>query len=230
MGLLDVDLSDVGIVLDHLQGGMPEQALQGEQVPAGTQVGDREGVSESMWMGFSNPRLLPQRGDGLAQGVPVQRPAELADEERRLGVLPLLPVGQVALQETPGGFAGVDRPPLAALGLAFHAGTDMDPPGLLVHVPHPQGAQLAGPQTGVEEHHQDGLVALAGRALHNVLAPVVGVCLGAVVAGLEQGFNVLALERLHRRVLGTRGRGIFFIGSGISNSRLAQVKKAETLT
>jgi hypothetical protein len=42
--LLDIHLGDAGVVLDHLQGGMTQQALQGKKVAAGAQVGDREGM------------------------------------------------------------------------------------------------------------------------------------------------------------------------------------------
>jgi hypothetical protein len=65
--LLQVGLGDHEVALDHLQGLVAEDGLQGKDVAAVAQKGDGEGVAVAVGMGVGNAGALAgqfQRGLG----------------------------------------------------------------------------------------------------------------------------------------------------------------------
>ena len=58
MGLLQVGLGDHEVVLDHVQGLVAEDGLQGKDVAAVAQEGDGEGVAQAAEMGAGNAGAL----------------------------------------------------------------------------------------------------------------------------------------------------------------------------
>ena len=58
MRLLHIYLRNLGVVAHHIQRTMPQEHLQGEHIPARTQIGDGKSMPEFMRVSFSS--LLPE--------------------------------------------------------------------------------------------------------------------------------------------------------------------------
>jgi hypothetical protein len=99
--LLDIYLGNARLVLDHVQRAMAQQRLQREHVSAGTQIRDGERVTESVWMALAYLSLPAQFYDHVAKRVTVQWAVELAHKQWRVGILAILPFGQVAPHSSP---------------------------------------------------------------------------------------------------------------------------------
>jgi hypothetical protein len=202
-----IDICHPRIMLNHLQRAVTQQVLQGKDIPARAQVGDREGVTETVGVGMRHPRLLPQPTDQLAQRVAPHWVPVTAHKQRRLRVLSILLAGsQVAPQRAPRSLAQVDKAPFAAFGVPGDPVLDGDLPSLLVHIADVQPAYFGSAQPGIQQDHNDRLVAVTGDPLHGKRAPAFGLGLQADIAGFDQSLNLLACERLNW-FLGELGRG-----------------------
>ena len=69
MGLLHIDLGDLGIVTDHVQAAMTKHLLQGKDIATGAQISDREGVPELVRVGVFHASSFSDAFDQQAQGV-----------------------------------------------------------------------------------------------------------------------------------------------------------------
>ena len=104
MGLSQVGLGDLEVALDHFQGLVAEDGLQGKDVAAVAQEGDGEGVAEAVGVGAGDAGALAGGLDEAAQDGAVEGPAQAGGEER-LGRLSVTSDGQVA----PDGMLGPGR-------------------------------------------------------------------------------------------------------------------------
>ena len=69
MRVLHVYLGDLSVVAHHIQGTMPQQGLQGKDIPAGAQIGDRHGMPEFVGVGFFDSSSGTQPVDQDAQTI-----------------------------------------------------------------------------------------------------------------------------------------------------------------
>ena len=63
MCVFNVDLGDGNVALDHLQGGVAEDALEFEDVAAIAEECDGEGMAEAMGVGVGDVGALAQAAD-----------------------------------------------------------------------------------------------------------------------------------------------------------------------
>lgn len=150
MGGGDVGLGDGEVAADHVEGGVPEEALEGEDVHPVAQRLDGADVAEA---------VAVDAGDAGAQADAVDEPAEDVaghgqagrggDERRERGVAVV-----AGLEVTPQRLDGARADGHGALAGAL-AG-DGEPGVLEVDGGEAQVAQLAGADAGVEEE-EDGL-------------------------------------------------------------------------
>jgi len=67
MGFLDIQIGNSGIASHHIKRAMPEQSLQGENIPTRAKIGDRKGVPEAMRIGILYIRSLSNTLNQLSQ-------------------------------------------------------------------------------------------------------------------------------------------------------------------
>jgi hypothetical protein len=83
----DVDRGELYVPPDHRQGGVPEQALEGEHVAASKDealgAGVAQGVGGAAHAGDAH--LLPVTGHDRPEVLAVKGPAPTGDEERVVG-------------------------------------------------------------------------------------------------------------------------------------------------
>ena len=96
MGLLNINLCDSCVASYHIQAAVTEQGLQCEQISSSAQIGDGKCMPEPMWVTLFHAGFLSQAGDQLAQHVLVHRAVELAQKQRRLGILAIFSLGEIA--------------------------------------------------------------------------------------------------------------------------------------
>ena len=63
MGFLNVDLGDLGVVPHHFERAVAQERLKREEIPAGPQVRDGEGVPESVRVTTRHLGLRAQPSD-----------------------------------------------------------------------------------------------------------------------------------------------------------------------
>jgi hypothetical protein len=96
MRLLHIDLGNLGIVTDHVQAAMPQHLLQGEDIATRSQKSNCEGVPEFVRVGVFHPGPFSDAFDQEAQRTRVEMSAMLVEKNRRIGIICVFPVNQVA--------------------------------------------------------------------------------------------------------------------------------------
>jgi hypothetical protein len=213
MRVLHVYLSNLGIVTHHIQRAMSQQRLEGEDISASTQIGDGKGVAKPVRMDVNNPTALAQTPHQDTQTVVVERSISLADEERRLQVVPFFSAGQVA----PDGFSGnppqVSDAPFAAFCTSTDPMPDIHFAGFHVHISNRQRTKLIRAQTGIQQSQDNGLVTVGAGPAHDKSLAVKRLGFTRIQAGFEQFFDVLLAKGLND-LLGKFRWGDFFGGIG----------------
>lgn len=68
MRFVDVHLRELEVDPDHVQGGMPQESLQGVGIASIAQVLDGEGMAESVWVDVLHAGTRTQGNEHLSQG------------------------------------------------------------------------------------------------------------------------------------------------------------------
>lgn len=182
MGAVDVGLGNGEIVAHHHQGGVAEDHLEGVNIATVAQVGDGEGVAETVWVDAEHAGAGPGQVEQVVELVAGEG-ALVGGDEERFGDLVVFARGE-GLPDGGGG-ARADGDPALFIALAV---ADAHAQGFEVAVADLQIAQFGGAQAGIEEEEGNGTVAVAGGAFvaHHLAS---GQCVRAVVGqGFEDGF------------------------------------------
>ena len=213
MRVFHVYLRNLGIVAHHIQRAMSQQRLKREDISARTQIGDGEGVAKFMWMNMREICPFTQTPDQDAQAVAVEWAITGADEEGSLGIISILPCGQVAPNSFAGNFTQVSDPAFSTLCTSANPMPDIHLAGFQIHVLDGQRTELGGTQTSVQQGQDNGLVTVGAGSTHDKSLPVIRLSFPRVDAGLDQLFNVLFGKSLNY-VLRKLGRGDVNKGAG----------------
>ena len=150
---VQIDLGQLEVVADHIEGGVAKDALEGECVAAVAQESDGEGMPETVRMAVGHPGALTGSVEQLEELGAIERAAGVGDEEGSLDRFPF--AGDQVLEDS---FAGAGRNGDDALTIAFAEGEHI--PVAQVHIDDFEAAQLGGAQAGIEQEQDDGAVAV----------------------------------------------------------------------
>ena len=209
MRVLDIDLRDGDIVLDHVEGAVAKQLLQREDIAAAAQKLNGKGVPHAVRMKVRHTGLLAQTIEQKPEAGLVHRLVVATQKEWVLWIsVILLTLGQVAPQLAARTFLDKDKTLLAAFAKAHpHLA------GLGVVIANRQATQFGGAQATVEQNLDQRAVAGGGAAFVGKAAPVTGLGLAAQLAGFEQGFDLFLVEGLDLGFLKLWGRdAVYRIG------------------
>lgn len=188
--IFHVYFGNLSVVTYHIQRAMSQQGLQGKDVAARTQVGDGKGVAKFVRVDVVDLCPFPQAPDQDAQAVAVERPVAGADEKRGLRVVPILSGREV----TPDGFSSnlsqESCAPFAAFSPAADPMPDVNFPGFQIQIPNRQGTKLGGPQSGIQQGQDDGLVAVSTGAAHHKFSTLFRLSLARIDAGFDHLFDI----------------------------------------
>src|SRR3972149_2422841 len=93
--LLYVYLGDAGIMSHHVQRRVTEQRLEREQVAATPQIGNRESVTESVWMALLDVGPCAQSHNHEPQRCLVHRATVRHGEQRRFRIIAILALDEI---------------------------------------------------------------------------------------------------------------------------------------
>ena len=82
MGVLEIFADQGEVVIDHAQGAMAKDALEGEGISAVTQIFDSEGMAEAMRADPRDPGFIAKAGEQLLDGVAIHGLPVFSDEKR----------------------------------------------------------------------------------------------------------------------------------------------------
>lgn len=175
MGGGQVGLGDVEIVVDHIERGVTEQALKGEDVTAAAQVPDGEGVAEAVGVDVGNAGAFFDTAQHESDG-------DFGHREEKVGWAGgafFFHAGDVEPQGASGCIAQYDQP-----GFGFLAGAvggDEYFTGLEVDVFDLDAEEFANAQACIEQGEYERFIALTGG---DALAVGLAVALDEVVFGV----------------------------------------------
>ena len=199
--LLDIDLRNPRIVLNHLKTAVSHQRLQREHVSTRAEVRDRKGMAESMRIAFNYFRFAAERMHQLAQAIFVELMIELRQKHGGFGIVGVLAFGKIAPQCASGGFPEKRNASLAAFGASPDTMFHFKPSGLLIVVANRQRTKFIGSQSRVKQCQDNRAISLGSGAPHREFSALLGLGFVAELARLDQRFNLFFLEWLDGRLL-----------------------------
>ncbi len=158
MGVFDIYLGDGEIAADHIERGVAEHGLEGEDIAAVAQVVDGKGVAETVGMDAGDVGAFSKANKQAPEGTPIQR--DVRFRAHKAGGIHAGISGLASGEVAPDGLAGAGIEVRQAFFVAL--AEDEELASAQVHVLNAQLAEFGGAQASIHQGEDDGDIAQGG--------------------------------------------------------------------
>src|SRR6266545_1408652 len=110
MRLLNIDLCDPSIMAHHFQAAVPQQRLQREHVPTGSQIGDCPGMAKTVGVGILHIGSCGDTLDDVSQTRGIKGTTFSNNKQRSIRFLTIFTFCQVSPKSMSSRLAQIDNP------------------------------------------------------------------------------------------------------------------------